>query len=159
MGFLSRFLATNSRPKMPASKYPDPWSPDFSKTPIGKMEHEHYKNIEKIEATYSVLYNANLFTGAKTEQLIQLCKDDIALAPNLKEFWDHWGNTPPAYASFKRLAIIYEKQKRYDDAIAVCQEGIRLGFVVDGTKGQLYGRLAKLMRLAGRQDELQKALK
>jgi tetratricopeptide (TPR) repeat protein len=45
----------------------------------------------------------------------------------------------PRILSFKRLAIIYEKQERYEDALDVCDQALEIG-TADGTKGGFEGR-------------------
>lgn len=134
--------------------YPDPFSQDFHKTAIGKMEAEHYRNSQKIETNYSILYQARTFHGSKADQLIALCKKDIELAPALKDFWGATGSVPPSYGTFKRLAILYERRKEYDEAISVCKQSLELGFL-EGKPGQTQARIVKLLRLAGRTEELQ----
>ena len=53
--------------------------------------------------------------------------------------------TPPLIPSFKRLAIIYEKEKRYGDAIEVCKKALRFN-LRDGTKGGFEGRIQRLKK-------------
>lgn len=150
-----------ARPNAPAPskpiKYPDRWSPNFHKTYIGKLDGEHFSLMEKIEMEYSILYNADMLDSNRGNQLIQLCERDIAISKELKGFWEHESSLPNV-PTFKRLAIIYEKLGKYDEAIDVCKRGIELGFIKDDTKGGLPGRLAKLMKKAGRQDELKQML-
>jgi hypothetical protein len=50
----------------------------------------------------------------------------------------------PRYPSFKMLAIIFEKEKAYDDAIGICKDAIKAGCIDDGTKGGMKERLRKL---------------
>lgn len=50
------------------------------------------------------------------------------------------------YSTFKRLAIIYEKQKRYREAIKVCENAIALDATNDGTDGGMQSRLARLKK-------------
>lgn len=50
----------------------------------------------------------------------------------------------PRYPSFKMLAIIFEKEKEYDDAIGICKDAIKSGCIDDGTKGGMKERLRKL---------------
>ncbi|MGG7207117.1 tetratricopeptide repeat protein [Clostridium perfringens] len=46
--------------------------------------------------------------------------------------------------AFKRLAIIYEKQKEYEKAIEICEKAIEYGEESDGTKEGFKGRIKKL---------------
>ena len=75
------------------------------------------------------------------EKCIQYCKKDIEIA---EEFVDEFGEVP-RIPSFKRLAIIYEKQERYADAIAVCDQALEIG-TTDGTKGGFEGRKDRLCK-------------
>lgn len=50
----------------------------------------------------------------------------------------------PHYPSFKTLAIIYEKERNYTEAIKVCKAAIKAGAIDDGTNGGMTERLEKL---------------
>lgn len=125
----------------------------------------HYKLMEEIGVAYTVANNLSLPNSAEMECVVNLCKKDIELAEGFKQYWSEHNqamirtefcdsadisNALPNYPSFKRLAIIYERQKRYDEAIAVCQRAIYLGFSNDGTEGQMPGRIARLLRKKGK---------
>ena len=75
------------------------------------------------------------------EKCIQYCKKDIEIAD---EFVAEFGEVP-RIPSFKRLAIIYERQERYEDAIAVCDRALEIG-TTDGTKGGFEGRKDRLRK-------------
>jgi len=83
------------------------------------------------------------------EKCIHYCKEDIA---RLTEFLkydkrDNYGGKyyPPQCPSIQRLAIIYEKNGQYQEAIDLCNLGIRLGLKED-TKGGYQGRIEKLKK-------------
>lgn len=42
--------------------------------------------------------------------------------------------------------MIYEKQGNFQKAIDICAEAIEIGAINDGTKGQMRGRLARLIK-------------
>jgi len=75
------------------------------------------------------------------KKCIQYCKKDIEIAD---EFVDEFGEVP-RIPSFKRLAIIYERQERYAEAIAVCDQALEIG-TTDGTKGGFEGRKDRLRK-------------
>lgn len=75
------------------------------------------------------------------EKCIEYCKKDIEIAD---EFVAEFGEVP-RIPSFKRLAIIYERQERYEDAIAVCDQALEIG-TTDGTKGGFEGRKDRLRK-------------
>ena len=53
--------------------------------------------------------------------------------------------------SFQRLAIIYEKQGRYKEAIKICQLAINYG-LKDDTKGGFEGRIDRLKKKANKKN-------
>ena len=73
------------------------------------------------------------------ERCAYYCKQDIALAKKL----DNASTT-----SFKRLAIILEDQKKYDEAIRISELAISCG-AEDGTKAGFVGRIEKLKQRKG----------
>lgn len=113
---------------------------------------KHYNLLEKIGYQYSIAINQNNIFNNETEKCIQLCNEDISIAPILKEYFTEeciirkQEINLPTYSSFKNLAMIYEKQEKYDLAIDACINAIKLGFLRDGTTGGMQGRLAKLIK-------------
>lgn len=122
---------------------------------------EHTRLLNEIGVAYTVANNSKLPDSPEMQHVIDLCKQDIALAEMFTksqiEFqevrvtngWaepDSPTKSISTFPTFKRLAIIYEKQKKYDEAIAICQRAIELGYVDDGTDGQMPGRIARLMK-------------
>jgi tetratricopeptide (TPR) repeat protein len=75
------------------------------------------------------------------EKCIEYCKKDVEIAD---EFVAEFGEVP-RIPSFKRLAIIYERQERFADAIAVCDQALEIG-TTDGTKGGFEGRKDRLRK-------------
>lgn len=127
------------------------------------LVQHHFDLMEKIGMAYTVANNLKLPNSPEMDYVIQLCKEDIALADQYKQYWNesnatgYWDNSSmrslPEYSSFKRLAIIYEKRKEYDEAIAVCQRAIALGYFRDGTEGQMPGRIARLVKKKGQEAQ------
>lgn len=122
---------------------------------------KHYKNVEKINMLYTVANNLSLPNSPQMQQVIDLCLEDIELAPQIldycKKIADHYNedleNHLINYVTFQRLAIIYEKQKEYQKAIDVCKMAIEFGFYKDSTAGQMPGRLARLIKKSNQQKK------
>ena len=125
---------------------------------------EHNRLVDEIGMRYTIANNLGLPNSPQMTEVIELCKQDIALAELFQQSQaeiqqvrvaNGWAEADGpikgivSFPTFKRLAIIYEKQKDYDNAIAVCKRAIELGYVDDGTDGQMPGRVARLMRKAG----------
>ena len=107
----------------------------------------YYDNLEKLEERYSVLYNLGLIDGDEVNGFINLCKQNILDFNRFKEACKPYNEEmPPSVPAYKRLAMIYEKQGKYREAIEICATAINNGVVSDGTKGRMRGRLARLIR-------------
>lgn len=122
----------------------------------------HFELVEQIGVAYTIANNLSAPDSPEMDKVIDLCNEDIRLAASFKAYWEDLHKTGyyeeayaklPVYPSYKRLAIIYDKRKDYDRAISICQQAIELGYVDDGTDGQMPGRIARLMRKAGTQKK------
>lgn len=122
---------------------------------------KHYHLMQETEKLYSEATKAKQVDGHLVQRVIELCQQDICLEEQFRQYelekiqadidmgYTDQSSSPrklACYTSFKRLAIIYEKQQRYEDAIAVCQCAIEAGRLDDGTKGQMPGRMANLQK-------------
>jgi tetratricopeptide (TPR) repeat protein len=120
---------------------------------------EHYRLLQESERLYADANKAGDIDGPLMQRVIELCQQDICLEEQFRQYeyekiqadlnmgYTDITTMPKSfsgYPSFKRLAIIYEKQKRYDDAIAVCECAIQAGRLDDGTQGKMPARLTKL---------------
>jgi len=74
------------------------------------------------------------------EKCVKYCREDIE---SVQSFLDAWDGEPPRIPAFKRLAIIYDKQENYQEAIEICDKALQLG-LSDGTKGGFEGRKQRL---------------
>lgn len=139
----------------------DAWKHVQNKWQVIMLEHDRL--LREIGVAYTIANNLKLPDSPQMQHVVELCKKDIALASMYRQAQEEmqqvrikngWVDSEqiqciPAFPTFKRLAIIYEKQKDYDNAIAVCRNAIELGYMDDGTDGQMPGRIARLMRKAG----------
>lgn len=149
------------REEMTQRQKADAWKSVQDKWQVIMLEHDRLLN--EIGVAYTIANNLKLPDSPQMQHVVELCKKDIALASmyrqaqeemqqvRIKNGWAEAEQTQriPAFPTFKRLAIIYEKQKDYDNAIAVCRNAIELGYMDDGTDGQMPGRIARLMRKSG----------
>ena len=105
---------------------------------------EHYNQIHNIEKryssilkkhfslieTYEKVYSTALKTGIDSplmKSVIRYCKQDLELSSQIKAYCDEIGEELYTLPAYKRLAIIYTKQKKYDEAMQICEESIRIG--------------------------------
>lgn len=119
---------------------------------IGPYSNKYFKGLEEIESMWSVIYNLKITSGEKADLFEEKCKqnlNDFYAWNTLSEKYDAYHSSPSKIPAFVRLAMLYEKQGRYEEAINICVEAIKVGAVIDGNKGKMYGRLARLIRKSG----------
>ena len=101
----------------PSREYSDnvkgKWAEDaWSDIDHRKITDKYYPQMEKIEEQWSIMYNLKNYTGKRAEKFEQLCKDNISLYKQMATIENSYGETPPPNApAFKRLAMLYEKNK------------------------------------------------
>jgi len=86
----------------------------------GNILDRHFTLSEKI-----VIYYRERETSSEAmKKAMQACREQIAMAPQaakafLKEYPEQ---ELPAHGGYRQLRIILEKQKKYDEAIALCEQ-------------------------------------
>lgn len=113
----------------------------------------HFALMEEIRDNYRKRNDNPRFLN----QAIAACKRQIALAPEAAEaFRNEPGGTRglPAHTGFEQLAIIYEKQGKIEDALAVTLEAKSQGWGQGCTKGPVDWdkRIARLKKKMGKSD-------
>lgn len=121
-----------------------------------RIQKAHIKLLEQIGQMYAVASNVMDCNGPQMAQVIALCQKDIALLSQYREALEKYSpNYDGAlseinyWESYKRLAIIYEKQGKLQKAIDVCWEAINNGITNDGNSSGFVGRAARLTRKLG----------
>lgn len=132
-------------------------TPSYQAPARDPYEERYFSTMPEIEAAWSVLYNLKAYTGPQAEAFEQKCLDNIRDFMSTPAEWRQAVREVPACT---RLSMLYEKQERYDEAISICAIAIHNGITYDGSKGQMYGRLARLIRKAGKpvSDDILKLL-
>ena len=122
-------------------------SPTPTKNPYSD---KYFADMERIETMWSVIQNLKLYTGNEAAQFASLCRQNMTIF-NLMVEYDLKNDYPaPKHAPcYVRLAMLYEKQENYKEAIDICIKAIKIGAYDDHSKGKMYGRLARLIRKSG----------
>ena len=108
---------------------------------------DHRKITDKYYQQWSIMYNLKNYTGKRAEKFEQLCKDNISLYKQMATIENSYGETPPPNApAFKRLAMLYEKNKLYEKAVSVCTDALLYGAYAENMKR----RLVRMIKKAGR---------
>ena len=108
---------------------------------------KYFPQIHEIEEEWSILYNLKKYTGERALKFEQCCIQNINLYKKMAEIEKAYNQTPPPNApAFKRLAMLYEKQARYEEAVSICSDALFSGAWGDGMRS----RLVRMIKKAGR---------
>lgn len=110
----------------------------------------YFDTLEKLEVQWSVISNMKQYNHPLTKEFESTCKLNIAQFYEYMEYEFKQGIEPPKHVpAFVRLAMLYDKQGEYEKAINTCVAAIKAGAIEDGTKGKMYGRLARMIKKSG----------
>lgn len=116
-----------------------------------EVSTKYFKLLEKIQKNWSVMYNLKDFTGELAKTTEKECLEGIKCYKEMKEIDTKYGEeTPINVPAFKRLAMLYDKQGRYEEAIHVCKKACSLN--VDERPRMI--RLIKKAKRKPSQEEL-----
>ena len=123
-----------------------------------KLEQErpvstlYFKQMESIDVQWAVISNLRAYNSKEAQNLELLCIQNTLLYKSIVNEFRAKGIEEPHHAPcYVRLCMLYEKQGRFEDAVQMCKEAIDAGAYDDGSKGKMYGRLARLLRKAAAQ--------
>lgn len=128
-----------------------------------KMEDAYYGALPSLDTLWSVLYNTKDFNGKNAQKYEQICLDNIFAFKKIYSTYSVPYDVPlfdcvPAY---RRLAMLYEKQGRYEEAVSICMDAINHDVPNepgDGGSKKIYARLARMAKKAGILDRSDIAL-
>lgn len=117
-------------------------------TELKPISDKYYSGMHQLNSDWSILYNSKNYSGKPGENFKKLCLKNIELYKRMIQIGNKYNlkssvNVP----AYKRLAMLYEKQERYDESILVCIEALRVGAYGDNMKG----RLARMIKKSGRE--------
>ncbi|MFO7966780.1 MAG: tetratricopeptide repeat protein [Archaeoglobaceae archaeon] len=102
------------------------------------------------------LYYKKRDSSDAIEKCIKYCLEDIKYFEDFKKAWEReFGDELPRIPSFERLAIIYEKQGKFEEAIEICQMALKLG-LKSSRKGGFEGRINKLQKKLNKSTTMKK---
>lgn len=111
---------------------------------VKAVADRYFSLMEKIQKSWSTLYNSKNYTGNLADKFEKMCLDDIKYYKSMHAIDTKYGEkTPTNVPAFTRLAMLYEKQGQFEKSVAVCLEAITLG--IDESS-----RLLRMIKKAGR---------
>ncbi len=117
----------------------------------------HFSFLEQEDMLYSTAINLPKIDNETTRKCLEVCLQDISLAPEIKEYYTKKNDTLPQYPAFYYACQLYDKLGDLDNAIMICKEAIDLGYYRDNSKGGMPARMAKLITKKSKQDKNYKA--
>lgn len=112
----------------------------------------HIKRLDKVKG---IIVSNDL---AKSEELLEIVKEDISQFKKIKSFYDELNciglnnnyyysdNYIKGYNLPKQTIIFFEKNNYLKEAMELCKFSIDHNIIEDGTKGKMYGRLERLKK-------------
>lgn len=103
-----------------------------SKKHLGKMsiDEEHFYYLQLIKFYYRDRENEESFNSA-----IEACENQINISKEVRKYFiKEFGDPLPSHTGFKQLAIIEEKRKNFDKAIALSKRAKEEGWSGDWDK-------------------------
>lgn len=111
---------------------------------VKEVADRYYMQMDEIQKEWSVIYNIGVYTGRLADNIERKCIANIADFKEMKRInKKHRQSTPTNIPAFRRLAMLYEKQGRYEEAINVCKEAYSFGM-------DERGRMASMIKKAKR---------
>lgn len=111
---------------------------------VDEVANKYFELLGKIENDWSVLYNLKEYSGNLAFQLEQDCLADIDYYKAMRAIDRKYGHkTATNIPAFRRLAMLYEKQGKFEAAVRVCKEACKLGM-------DERSRMARMIKKAGR---------
>lgn len=112
-----------------------------------EITDKYFPQMHNIEEEWSILYNLKNYSGTRANELEKKCIKNIEMYKKMAEIERLYGENPPPNApAFKRLAMLYEKQHRYDEAVSVCSDALKSG----ASGGNMKSRLLRMIKKSGR---------
>lgn len=132
-----------------------------SKDKVALIKNEYKEIIFKFRECLTIrgLYKSGteVDKAELLDEYINACEKEIGIIPSIlsyideikkyASYSDHYDQATD-FIVFKDLSIYYQKQNRIADAIRVCEKGLECGYIDDGTKSGMHGRLQRLLKKA-----------
>lgn len=108
---------------------------------------EYFHLLEKIEADWSVMYNMHSYQGKIAKALENDCKRSIDLYKKWHQIDLEYGeDTPSNVPCYRRLAMLYERQGKYEESINICKETIKARVNISDARPRLVRMINKAKR-------------
>lgn len=119
------------------------------KKEVNAVADRYYTQLPQIQEEWSVLYNLGNYTGSLADKFEKACLSNIEDYKKMLRIDKKYGEkTATNIPAFKRLAMLYEKQGRFEESVEVCKQAI--SYDMDERN-----RMARMIKKAGRKPTLE----
>lgn len=88
---------------------------------------QYLKLVKEIEKTWSILYNSKEYYGETALIVEKKCLEAILYYKKARNIDLKYGQSAMSGSlAFTKLALLYERQRKYEEAIMVCKEALSL---------------------------------
>lgn len=90
----------------------------------------YFKLINEIENNWSIMFNSKNYNNSLAQKTENLCLESIELFKQWATIENKYGtitSMPKNIPSSKRLAMLYEKQSKFEEAVTICKLAISCG--------------------------------
>ncbi len=95
---------------------------------VKEVSERYYKQMQEIQSDWSTMYNIGTYTGSLADNIERKCLANIADYKEMRRIDKKYGeSTATNIPAFKRLAMLYEKQERVEEAIEICKQACSFG--------------------------------
>lgn len=111
---------------------------------VKAVADRYYAQMQEIQQDWSVMYNLKTYTGPLADKFEKKCLANIEDYKEMRKIDRKYGEkTATNIPAFKRLAMLYEKQGRFEESIKVCMNAYSFGM-------DERGRMANMIKKAKR---------
>lgn len=104
----------------------------------------YYASAQKLKADWSKMYHSKDYGGKRADRFERDCLANIKAYRVMADIEDEFGEDHlTEVEGFKRLAMLYEKQGKFEKSASICKEAIKAG--IDQS-----GRMLSMIKKAGR---------
>lgn len=112
-----------------------------------KNKSSYQNRFDRVKSFPKTNANRDIDSEA-LDKAIYFCKEQIKLAPKVKQklLKESPAGILPVHIGYKQLAIIYEKQKRYAEALKISKEAFAEGWNLDDCSKRIEKLIIKLSK-------------
>ena len=106
--------------------------------------NNYYASAQQLKSDWSKMYHSKDYGGKRADRFERDCLVNIIAYKVMAEIEDEFGEDHlTEVEGFKRLAMLYEKQGKFEESASICKEAIKMG--IDQS-----GRMLSMIKKAGR---------